>query len=131
MLSEALNESSPSFYSQQLIQTDLKKTITGLSISSLKSPKKITSMLELSVLDFKEDLRSQVKKIFKDEQVFVIWDDTISPKPYSKCNKDISRVWDSSTKKAMPGFQVVTCIITNGKIKIPVDCELFSFKNRC
>lgn len=130
MLSEALNESSPSLYSQQLIQTNRKKTITGLSISSLKSPKKITTMLELSIFDFKEDLKSQVKKIFKDEQVFVIWDDTIAPKPYSKCNKDIGRVWDSSTKRAIPGFQVVTCIITNGKIKIPVDCELFFSKKR-
>ena len=130
MLPEVLNETSPSFYSQQLIQTASKKTITGLSISSLKSPKKITTMLELSVLDFKEDLKLQVQEVFKDKKVLAIWDDTVARKPYSKRNKDISRVWDSSDKKAIPGFQVVTCIITDGKIKIPVDCELFFSKKR-
>ena len=130
MLSEVLNESNISSYSRGLIQTVRKKTIAQLSISILKSPDQITKMLNSDIIRTKENLKAFVQKLFRGKRVFIIWDDTIAGKPYAKRCDSINWVWNSASKIAVPGFQIVTCIITDGEHNIPVDCELFFSRKR-
>jgi len=130
MLSEVLNESNLSTYSQLLIQTVRKKTGSELAITNLLSPDKVSRMLNSNVIRAKEKIKLHIQEIFKDKKVTIIWDDTIASKTYAKRHGDINRVWNTASSRVVSGFQIVTCIISDGVRNIPIDCEFFFSRKR-
>lgn len=130
MLSEALNESNLSTYAQLLIQTVRKKTSSELAITNLLSPDKISRMLNSNVIRAKEKVRLHIQEIFKDAKVTIILDDTIASKTYAKRYGDINTVWNTTSSTVVSGFQIITCIISDGLRNIPIDCEFFFSRKR-
>lgn len=130
MLPETLSESNISTYSQLLIQTVRKKTGSELAITNLLSPDKISRMLNSNVVRAKEEVKSHIQEIFKDKKVTIIFDDTIAAKTYAKRHGDINRVWNTASSRVVSGFQIITCIISDGLRNIPIDCEFFFSRKR-
>lgn len=130
MLSEVSNESNLSTYAQLLIQTVRKKTGSELAITNLLSPDKISRMLNSNVIRAKEKVKLHIQEIFKDKKVTIIWDDTIASKTYAKRHGDINRVWNTASSRVVSGFQIITCIISDGLRNIPIDCEFFFSRKR-
>lgn len=130
MLSEALNESNLSTYAKLLIQTVRKKTSSELAITNLLSPDKISRMLNSNVIRAKEKVRLHIQEIFKDAKVTIILDDTIASKTYAKRYGDINTVWNTTSSTVVSGFQIITCIISDGLRNIPIDCEFFFSRKR-
>jgi hypothetical protein len=51
---------------------------------------------------------------------YLIIDDTVIEKPFSKAMEGLSWVYDSSKKKAVWGYSIVLLIWTDGFIRIPL-----------
>ena len=59
--------------------------------------------------------RSVRKDIEFDEDGYVLFDDTVLPKPYAKQMELVRRQWSGSEKRVIQGIGLVTCVYVNPK----------------
>lgn len=67
--------------------------------------------------------RSICKTVFKKEKVvYVGIDDTLLKKIYSKLMQGAGMFFDTKIGRRIMAYKLAICMITNGKIAIPIDC---------
>ena len=59
--------------------------------------------------------RSVRNDIEFDEDGYVLFDDTVVPKPYAKQMEPVRRQWSGSEKRVIQGIGLVTCVYVNPK----------------
>jgi len=114
-------------YSDYLLVTDRYATATGLSaiLDGRISHDKITRFLNEEELDSKalwKIVKPKVREIENDNGS-IVFDDTLSEKPYSEENDLIAWHWDHSKGRNIKGINILNMLYCTDKVSVPIGYE--------
>lgn len=75
----------------------------------------LNRLLNTERIPARELWRSVRNDIEFDEDGYILFDDTVLPKPYSKEIQSVRRQWSGSEKRVIQGIGLVTCVYVNPK----------------
>lgn len=115
-------------YSDYLLVTDRYATATGLSaISGGKiSHDKITRFLSEEEFDSKtlwKIVKPKVREL-ENEQGVILFDDTLSEKPYTEENELVNWHWDHSKGRCIKGVNILNMLYCTEQVSIPIGYEV-------
>ena len=115
-------------YSDYLIVENRYATATGLSASLDQriSHDKITRFLSVREYDSKTlwgIVKKKVREVEQDDGV-IIFDDTLSEKPYSEENGIVNWHWDHSKGRSMKGINILNMLYNVSDMSIPLGFEI-------
>ena len=114
-------------YSDYLLVTDRYATATGLSAitDGRISHDKITRFLNEEELDSKalwKIVKLKVRELENDEGA-ILFDDTLSEKPYSEENGLVNWHWDHSKGRCIKGINILNMLYCTTGVSIPIGYE--------
>lgn len=110
-----------------LLSIPIRKTFEGLSREIDMSGDSICRLVEHHAAN-SQDLIKIVKTMLKGKRLFLIIDDTLILKIYSKVIQGTSDNYDSSDGKTYRSLCSIVALITDGEIAIPIDQSLWIAK---
>jgi len=123
MIADVLQKINMPMYAESLICTQSRKTCTNLAkelnethdtiYSSFRSPIESGETIKRELLSIAQNELSEGPK-------YLIFDDAQLSKPYAKEIEGLDVGFDGSTGRAELGLQIITAMITNGKIRLPI-----------
>ena len=122
-----MNKELLDLYSDYLIVTDRYATATGLSsiLGGKISHDKITRFLDEEEYDSKtlwKIVKPKVKEI-ENSQGAILFDDTLSEKPYTEENELINWHWDHSKGRSIKGINILNMLYCTEEVSIPIGYE--------
>lgn len=108
-----------------LLSIPSRKTFEGLARSLGKSGSSVSRMLA-DCPATTDDLIKIVKKLLKRKRLYLIIDDTLILKLYSKIIPGTCDNYDSSDGKTYRSLCAVVAVITDGNIAIPIDKAIWT-----
>jgi len=75
----------------------------------------LNRLLNTERIPSRELWRSVRNDIAFDENGYILFDDTVLPKPYAKETQPVRRQWSGSEKRVIQGIGLVTCVYVNPK----------------
>lgn len=114
-------------YPISLLLSSRRKTFEALGRSAGISGDTVLRLVEHSAATF-GDLIGIANKVFKRRRKYLIIDDTLIKKIYSKLIEGTSDNYDSSDKKVYRSLCSVVAVITDGRIVIPVTQDIWTSK---
>jgi hypothetical protein len=132
MIAKALEKAKKQLYSVALLATMGRKTCTNLSNRLKVSHDKIQRYLSKGFdLIYQANLLTIAKQCFQQEPIYLVLDDTRINKDYSKKIEGVTEGRDGSSGKTTKGLQIVTSMLTNLKVNIPIQIEALLNKVIC
>lgn len=107
-----------------LLSTSARKSCESLGREMGLSGEKVSKLLDESSPCLEERIIA-AKKVINRKKPYVIIDDTLIPKVYSKCIEGTSDSYCSSEHVYMRSLCSVTAMLTNGNVAIPVDQKIW------
>ena len=99
-----------------------KKSFENLGRTIQKSGKTISRLLQPASVSF-EYMQYLCQSMFRDKKkLFCIIDDTLIKKIYSQEMQGSGMFYDGKTGKQIIAYKLVLCLISDGKIAIPIEC---------
>lgn len=118
-------------YSKSLLSTESHKTCTSLARNINKSHDALYKNFRDPVAN-KESIRDELVKLaqteLSGERTYLIFDDSQLSKPHAKEIEGLDIGFDGSTGRTELGLQMVSALLSNGNIKIPIDMEPYISK---
>lgn len=118
-------------YSKSLLSTESHKTCTSLAISINKSHDALYKSFRDPVANRESvhnDLISLAQTELSGERTYLIFDDSQLSKPYAKEIEGLDIGFDGSIGRPELGLQMVSALLSDGNIKIPIDMEPYISK---
>lgn len=120
-----------SLYIEGLLKTERRKVCTNIAETLNTTHDAVYQPFdnaELLIQKAREELQSIAAETFGNKLVYLLIDDFVINKQYSKEIEGTDTCYDSSTKHASTGLHSVSAMLTDGDIKIPIDASLFLSK---
>jgi len=116
-------------YSDFLISQTEKACATDLAklLDNKISHDQVTQFLnkkEYTSKDLWQYVKPKLSKIKNKSSGILIFDDTISEKPYTKENEINSWHYDHSKGRSQKGIGILTCFYSSEKVKLPINYEI-------
>ena len=123
-VTDVLQEINIPKYSQALLCTESHKTCLNLA-ESLNQTHDILYQSFRSPIASKEEIRSHLialaQKELTGDKTYLIFDDSQLSKPYAKDIEGLDVGFDGSSGRPELGIQMITALITDLQIKLPID----------
>ena len=130
-LAEVLQKTNIPNYSKALMSTESRKNCTSLSRSIDQSHDALYQNFKDPISNINR-LRDQLIKLAQTElsskTTYLIFDDSQLSKPHAKEIEGIDVGFDGSSGRAELGLQLVSALLSDGDIKIPVEVEPYISK---
>jgi SRSO17 transposase len=120
-----------SLYVKGLLKTEGRKVCTSIAETlntTHDTVYKPFDNAELLIQNARGELQSIARDVFGNQPVYLLIDDFVINKQYSKEIEGTDTCYDTSTKHASTGLHSVSAMLTEGNIKIPIDASLFLSK---
>jgi hypothetical protein len=108
-----------------LLSTDMKKTCESLGKTIEKSGDSMLRLLHQPIVSM-DGLVEIAKKMFVKKNIFLIIDDTLIEKCFSKVIEGTSDNYDSSNKTIYRSLCSIVAMLTDGTIAIPITQSLWT-----
>jgi len=131
-VAKVLEETNIPNYSYALLTTESRKTCTHLAVSIAQSHDKLYRPFK-DACTHTHALRDRLLGIVKSEltckPMYLIFDDSQLSKPHARDIEGLDISFDGSTGRPELGLQIVTALITDGNLRIPVDLKPYFSKD--
>jgi len=118
-------------YIEGLLKTERRKVCTSIAETLNTTHDAVYQPFdkaELLIQKAREELQSIAAEAFGNKPIYLLIDDFVINKQYSKEIEGTDTCYDSSTKHAGAGLHSVSAMLTDGDTKIPIDASLFLSK---
>lgn len=123
-VANVLQEINMPKYSQSLLCTESRKTCSNLS-ENINQTRDVLYQAFRNPVESKEELRNQLTTLAQKEltgdRIYLIFDDSQLSKPYAKDIEGLDVGFDGSSGRPELGIQMITALITDLRIKLPID----------
>lgn len=130
-VAEVFEKTNIEKYTHALLMTESQKTCTNLASATNQSHDKIYREFE-NPTQKSNQIRNQLIDIVKEELSgelkYLLFDDSQLSKPHANEIEGIDICFDGSTGRPELGLQIVTAMITDGDVRIPVDLRPYFSK---
>lgn len=123
-VADALEKTNISDYTKALMSTESHKNCVGLARSINKSHDALYKPFKDPILNkniVHEKLLSFAKEQFGENKIYLVFDDSRIAKPHAKEIEGLDVGFDGSTGHTELGLQMLSALLTDGNVKIPVD----------
>lgn len=130
-VAEVLQETNIPEYSYSLLTTTSRKTCTNLADSLNQSHDKVYRSFKDPSVEcdkIRDQLADMVRNELLDRSLYLVFDDSQLSKPYAKDIEGLDISFDGSTGRPELGIQIITALITDGSLRIPIDLRPYFSK---